>query len=165
MCLRFHPFDRHLQRHAELVRLAAAVASSLALVCSRKTQQKRTRTKKSLSKSVRSQNFLLVALLESSFHTLLQSHIDIFLKNESFLLSMSATGIRFSSAYTEKNITFLVIFEMRSKKLWLESMYLKLPNGKSRFSVICLRKKGMFVFKNPSDAHLKEVSTCASPYV
>ena len=35
------------------------------------------------------------------------------------------------------------------KKLWFESMYLKLSNGKSRFSIICLRKKGHVCSQKP----------------
>ena len=48
------------------------------------------------------------------------------------------------------------------KKLCFQSMYIKLSNGKSRFSIICFRKKGMFVLKNPSGAPLRGVLTCAS---
>ena len=39
-------------------------------------------------------------------------------------------------------------------------MYLKLSNGKSHFNIICMRKKGMLVLKNSSDAHLNLI--CAS---
>ena len=66
-----------------------------------------------------------------------------------------------------KIVEFSILVEISEglKKLWFESMYLKLSNGKSRFSIICLRKKkSMFVLKNPSDAHLRGVLTCASLY-
>ena len=41
-------------------------------------------------------------------------------------------------------VEFFVLVEISEgvKKLWFESMYLKLSNGKSRFSIIGLRKKG-----------------------
>ena len=64
-----------------------------------------------------------------------------------------------------KIVKFSILVEISEglKKLWFESMYLKLSNGKSRFSIICLRKKkGMFVLKNPSGAPLRGVLTCAS---
>ena len=66
-----------------------------------------------------------------------------------------------------KIVEFSILVEISEglKKLWFESMYLKLSNSKSRFSIICLRKKkGMFVLKNPSGAPLRGVLTCASLY-
>ena len=46
---------------------------------------------------------------------------------------------------------FSILIEISEglKKLWFESMYLKLSNGKSRFSIICLRKKGHVCSQKP----------------
>ena len=61
-------------------------------------------------------------------------------------------------------VEFSILVEISEgqKKLWFESMYLKLSNGKSRFSIMSLRKKkDMFVLKNLSEVKLRELLTCA----